>query len=64
MRDAVARAWRGGRWFVESMMGDRAYAAYVAHHRTAHPGAPLPSEREFWRERYRDQDRDPSGRCC
>jgi len=49
---------------VTSVMGDRAYADYVAHHRSTHPGHEPLSERMFWIERYREQERDPGSRCC
>lgn len=60
----IVRAWRGVRWYVTSMMGDTAYATYVAHHERAHPGEPPMDERAFWRERSDAQDRDPGSRCC
>ncbi|WP_374679390.1 YbdD/YjiX family protein, partial [Microbacterium wangruii] len=60
----VRRAGRGIRWYIETLMGDRAYETYVAHHRTVHPGeAPL-TERQFWRQKMDDQDRNPGARCC
>lgn len=62
--DALRRVARGTAWYVTSVMGDRAYADYVAHHRGVHPGEEPLSEREFWRDRHRRQERDPSGRCC
>lgn len=60
----VGRAVRGLGWYVTSVMGDRAYADYVAHHRSTHPGHEPLSERMFWIERYREQERDPGSRCC
>lgn len=51
-------------WFVTSLMGERAYDIYVAHLALEHPGqAPL-GEREFWIQRYREQDANPGARCC
>lgn len=61
---ALRRAARGIRWYVETLMGDRAYATYVAHLAVAHPGVEPPTERAFWRERMADQDRNPGSRCC
>ncbi|WP_343836180.1 YbdD/YjiX family protein [Castellaniella ginsengisoli] len=29
-----------------------------------HPDQTPASEREFWRERYDWEDRNPQGRCC
>jgi len=61
---AVGAAARGIRWYVTSLMGDNAYATYVAHQRRHHPGEPPLTERRFWRERMDDQDRNPGARCC
>ncbi|HTN54841.1 MAG TPA: YbdD/YjiX family protein [Microbacterium sp.] len=52
------------RWYVTTLMGDRAYDVYVSHQRAHHPDAELPSERQFWRDRMADQDRNPGARCC
>lgn len=54
----------GVRWWFSSLMGDNAYARYVAHLSRRHPGAPVPTEREFWRNRYADMDANPGARCC
>lgn len=56
--------WRGIRWYVTTLMGDTAYVTYVAHHDRHHPGEEPLSERQFWRERMDDQDRNPGARCC
>lgn len=67
LRTAAAyalRAGRGIRWYVRTLMGDNAYATYVAHQRRAHPGVAPLSERAFWRERMDAQDRTPGARCC
>jgi len=61
---AVARAGRGIRWYVTTLMGDSAYATYVAHQRRVHPGVEPLSERAFWRQKMADQDRNPGARCC
>ncbi|WP_447949170.1 YbdD/YjiX family protein [Microbacterium aurum] len=60
----LTRAARGIRWYMTSLMGDSAYATYVAHQARHHPGAPVPTEREFWRQRMDDQDHNPGARCC
>ena len=60
----VRRVGRGIRWYVETLLGDRAYATYVTHHRAHHPDVPPVTERQFWRERMAQQDRDPGARCC
>jgi len=61
---ACGRAWRGLRWWVGSVLGDTAYARYVEHLRRTHPGEPVPTEREYWRQRYAEQDAHPGARCC
>ena len=58
------RAGRGIRWYMRSLMGDSAYETYLAHHRRAHPDVTPLTERQFWRERMDDQDRNPGARCC
>lgn len=55
---------RGIRWYVTSLMGDRAYKTYVAHLAGEHPDAPPLAEREFWVQRYREQEATPGARCC
>ncbi|WP_256461010.1 YbdD/YjiX family protein [Agromyces larvae] len=60
----VLRGIRGIRWFVTELMGDRAYATYLDHHRRTHPGQPALDERAFWRQRYAEQDANPGARCC
>ena len=71
LRSAPAAVWRrvrsaasGIRWYMSTLMGDRAYEVYVAHHRAHHPDAPVPSERQFWCDRMDEQDRNPGARCC
>ncbi|WP_309127621.1 YbdD/YjiX family protein [Microbacterium sp.] len=70
-RSAPAAAWRRVRsaaakirWYVTTLMGDRAYDVYVAHVRSQHPDAPIPTERQFWCDRMAEQDRNPGARCC
>lgn len=60
----AGRVARGIHWYMTSLMGDNAYATYVAHQRRHHPDEPPVSERRFWRERMDDQDRNPGARCC
>ena len=64
MLDLVVRAGRGIRWYMTTLMGDTAYATYVAHQRRVHPGEEPMTERQFWRQKMDDQDRNPSARCC
>jgi uncharacterized short protein YbdD (DUF466 family) len=60
----AARTAQSVGWFVTSLMGDRAYDTYEAHHRRAHPDEPPLNEKEFWVQRYRNQDLTPGSRCC
>ncbi len=60
----VARVGRGIRWYVTTLMGDRAYEVYVAHLHAHHPGATPLTERQFWRQRTDEQDLNPGARCC
>ena len=55
---------RGIRWWVKSVMGDTAYARYVEHLSARHPGSAVPTEREYWRDRYAAMDANPGARCC
>lgn len=60
----VMRAARGIRWWVTSVMGDNAYARYTAHLARNHPDQPVPTEREYWRQRHAEADANPAARCC
>ncbi|WP_311244150.1 YbdD/YjiX family protein [Microbacterium sp. WCS2018Hpa-23] len=60
----AGRVGRGIRWYITTLMGDTAYATYVAHHQRQHPGEEPLTERQFWRQRMDDQDRNPGARCC
>ena len=60
----AARAARSVSWYVTSLMGDRAYETWVAHLAVEHPEQTPVSEREFWKQRYREQETTPGARCC
>ncbi|AMY19742.1 YbdD/YjiX family protein [Rhodococcoides kroppenstedtii] len=62
--DVVLRSLRGVHWWITSVMGDHDYARYVDHLQRRHPGAPVPSEREYWRRRHAEADANPGARCC
>ncbi|MGW0181697.1 YbdD/YjiX family protein [Nocardia sp. NPDC003345] len=67
VRRIAAAALRGARavvWYVDSVLGGQDYRRYVAHMRRVHPGEPVAGEREYWRERYADAERNPGARCC
>lgn len=61
---AFGRIWRAAIWYARGVTGEAKYDAYLAHERAAHPGREPMTEREFWRDHYRRQDRDPGSRCC
>ena len=54
----------GVRWYVHELMGDTAYAKYVARHEALHPGVEPLTERAFWRQRTDEAERAPVARCC
>jgi uncharacterized short protein YbdD (DUF466 family) len=60
----VRRGWRALAWYVTGVLGESDYPRYVAHLRRVHPDAAVPTVREYWRERYADQDATPAARCC
>jgi uncharacterized short protein YbdD (DUF466 family) len=53
-------------WYLREVIGeaeyDRDYNRFVERHRCAHPGAPVPSRRDF--ERQRGAPGPPEARCC
>lgn len=60
----VVRSGRGIRWYMRNLMGDTAYETYLAHHFRNHPDGEPMTERQFWRDRMDEQDRNPGARCC
>jgi uncharacterized short protein YbdD (DUF466 family) len=66
-RAILGRVWaavRGiARWY-SAINGGQDYQRYVDHLRRTHPGAPVPSVRDYWRERYAEAERNPTNRCC
>jgi uncharacterized short protein YbdD (DUF466 family) len=60
----VGRGWRALAWYVTGVLGESDYQRYVAHLRRVHPDAVVPTVREYWRERYAEQDANPGARCC
>jgi len=51
-------------WWLDSVVGGQDYQRYVAHLRRRHPDRPVPTEREYWRERHAHAESNPGGRCC
>lgn len=67
MSELVAGVRRGlstMRWYMRGVTGADAYDRYVAHLRRTHPGCEVPTERQFWRDKYDDMERNPKSRCC
>ncbi len=62
--ERLRSAARAVRWYVRGVVRADAYERYVEHQRRAHPGRPLPSEREFWRARTDEREAEPTMRCC
>ena len=60
----VRRGWRALAWYVTGVLGESDYARYVAHRRRVHPDAEVPTVREYWRDRYAQEDATPAARCC
>ncbi|MFJ9126439.1 MULTISPECIES: YbdD/YjiX family protein [Streptomyces] len=63
---AVLRVARYVRWFVRELTDESAYERYVTHLGETHPGASVPSRRDFERMRTDRQESDPRQgfRCC
>ncbi|WP_394940719.1 YbdD/YjiX family protein [Psychromicrobium sp. YIM B11713] len=60
----VLRLMKAVRWYIKGLMGEDAYQKYQIHQLTAHPGAPMMTERQFWRDHTDRQDANPQGHCC
>lgn len=62
--EQVRRGVRGLRWYWRGVTGADAYERYVAHLRRHHPGCEVPTERQFWKDKYAEQESNPKTRCC
>jgi uncharacterized short protein YbdD (DUF466 family) len=51
-------------WYLRELTDESAYDRYVEHVRTHHPDRPVPSRREFERQRMDARDANPAVRCC
>ena len=61
------RLYRGVWWYLREVSGETAYDRYVEHARRDHPGEPVMSYREFFRERQKARYAIEEGRlkgCC
>jgi uncharacterized short protein YbdD (DUF466 family) len=64
MTRLLRRGFGGLVWYLREVSGETAYDRYADHRRRRHPGEPVVSRAEFWRERMDDRDRNPRARCC
>jgi uncharacterized short protein YbdD (DUF466 family) len=55
---------RGVLWYLRELTDESAYERYVEHVRSHHPDRPVPSRREFERQRVDAKDANPGVRCC
>ena len=62
MRDTLARAGRGLRWYVRQTTGEAKWDEYVAACRAQ--GVEPMSRREFERHRADHREANPQSRCC
>ena len=60
-RSAVRAGLAGMLWWWRSFMGDNDYSRYLTSMARAHPGEPVLTEREFWRQKHGEQ---VAPRCC
>ncbi len=58
------RPLRAVLWYLRELTDESAYERYVEHVRTHHPDRPVPSRREFERQRMAAKDANPGVRCC
>ena len=63
-RSRLSAALTRVRAVVHAIMGVPDYDRYVAHLRERHPDCPVPSRREFERERMSARYERPGSRCC
>ncbi|MEO5877970.1 MAG: YbdD/YjiX family protein [Streptosporangiaceae bacterium] len=57
-------SWKSTVRLVRELTGERAYEIYLEHRARRHPGEPVLPEREFWRDRTDERDRNPRITCC
>lgn len=55
---------RGLLWYLRELTDETAYERYVEHVLGEHPGRPIPSRREFERQRVAAKGASPAVRCC
>lgn len=69
--NAVRAGAAGVSCYVKGVLGEDAYAKYLAHHASQHSDATgsgersqVMTEREFWRDHSDRQAQNPQGRSC
>ena len=62
--EAVARAWRGLRWYLREVTGESAYDRYVESKCSGHPEDVVLDRRAFERRRQDLENQRPQQRCC
>lgn len=60
----LRRRVRLARSFVRGVIGADAYEVYLEHQGRVHPGEPVMTAREFWRDQTDRQAKNPQTRCC
>lgn len=60
----IIKVLRAVWWWLGELVGEREYEKYVAHMRARHPERAIPTEREYFRQRYAERDANPGARCC
>lgn len=51
-------------WGLKGVMGGHAYERYVSHLRQEHPEQEPLSEKEFWKEKAKLDEKNVQARCC
>lgn len=64
LAEKIRTGWGRLAWYMNGITGESKYAAYCAHARSVHSDKIPLTEREFWRQHYAEQDRNPGARCC
>jgi uncharacterized short protein YbdD (DUF466 family) len=62
--ESVRRGFGRLAWYLREVSGESAYDRYREHRLKRHPGEPIMSEKEFWRWRMDERDKNPGARCC
>jgi uncharacterized short protein YbdD (DUF466 family) len=61
---AVRKALDTVLWYARELTGETEYDRFVERHRRRHPGAPVPTRREYERMRTVQRECESPGRCC